>query len=201
MSESPQERQEKAAIRRRWITLGELLAIAAVAISGLTLWNSYKERTTSEVERTVEAKKAETKSRTLILKGSVSKDGDRLDLVPTAGDQIIQSQTILFPSALKLSPVETTGDARIEADWFASPLKKARAGAKKAPGDLRLPLAITTRYVAGDATVSDTAVYQIGYGLEGRFLGGDAVKLKGLSLSRRMEPKDAQKVLDASWGR
>ena len=201
MNESPREREEKAAIRRRWITLGELLTIAAVAISALTLWNSYKERATSEAERTTEAKKAETRSRTLVLKGSVSKEGDRLDLVPTASDQVIQSQTIIFPTALKLSAVETTGEARIEADWFASPLRKAREEAKKAPGDLRLPLAITTRYVAGDAAVSDTAVYQIGYGLEGRLLGGDAVKLKGLSLARRVDAKDAQKAVDAAWRR
>ena len=200
MSDSKQER-EKAAIRKRWINLGELLAIVAVVISALTLWNNYKDRANSEAERTTEARKAETKARTLVLKGSVAKEGDRLDLVPTAADQVIQSQTILFPTALGLAPVETTGDARIEAGWFASALKKARETAKKAPGDLRLPVAITSSYVTGDATVSDTAIYRIGYGLEGRFLGGASVKLKGLSLVRKVEPGAARKALDADWAR
>ena len=200
MSDGKQQR-EKAAIRKRWINLGELLAIVAVVISALTLWNSYKDRANSEAERTTEARKAETKARTLVLKGSVAKDGDRLDLVPTAAGQVIQSQTILFPTALGLAPVETTGDARIEAGWFASALKKARETAKKAPGDLRLPVAITSSYVTGDATVSDTAIYRIGYGLEGHFLGGASVKLKGLSLVWKVEPGAARKALDVDWAR
>ncbi len=33
---------EAAAIRRRWINLGEVLAVIAVLISALTLWNSYQ---------------------------------------------------------------------------------------------------------------------------------------------------------------
>lgn len=200
MSETPDEKKEAAAIRRRWITLGELLAIAAVLISALTLWNNYRERASREAERTVDAKKSEAKARTLLLKSSVAGNGDRLDLVSTAADQVIQSQTIAFPTAPALAPVDTTGDARIEADWFADALKKARDKAKKAPGDLRLPVAITTRYVADDATVNDTAIYRIGYGLEGRFLGGTTVKLKGLSLARRVDAKGAQKAVDAAWG-
>ena len=43
--ETPQQQAaEAAAIRRRWITLGEVLAVAAVLISALTFWNSYQER-------------------------------------------------------------------------------------------------------------------------------------------------------------
>lgn len=43
MSDSPEAKQETrkeeaARIRRRWITLGELLAVAAVLISALTLY-------------------------------------------------------------------------------------------------------------------------------------------------------------------
>ncbi|KRC81277.1 hypothetical protein ASE13_02410 [Sphingomonas sp. Root241] len=30
---------ESAAVRRRWITLGKVLAVIAAVISGLTLWN------------------------------------------------------------------------------------------------------------------------------------------------------------------
>jgi hypothetical protein len=199
VSETPEERREAAKIRRRWITLGELLAIAAVVISALTLWNSYKERANSEAERSAESHKAEARAHVLLLKASVAHGGDSLGLAPLDGDQVIQSQTIAFPAALGLSPVETTGDARIEAGWFADALKKARGKNGRTSGDLRLPIAVTTRYVAGDAPLTDIALYAIGYGLEGRFLGGDAIRLKGLSLLRRVDAKHAQKALDAAW--
>ena len=54
MQETPQERQEAARVRRRLLNLGEILAIAAVVISGLTLWNSYSERTHSEAQKTAD---------------------------------------------------------------------------------------------------------------------------------------------------
>ena len=38
MSETPQQRRR----RLRWLTLGELLAVIAVAISALGLWQSWK---------------------------------------------------------------------------------------------------------------------------------------------------------------
>ncbi|MBV9842215.1 MAG: hypothetical protein JOY99_11930 [Sphingomonadaceae bacterium] len=200
MTETPQERQEAAAIRKRWINLGELLAIAAVIISALTLWNSYKERSNAESDRSVEARKADTRAHRLVLKASVAANGARVDLAPSDADQVLQGQTLLFPSSLTLSPIETTGDARIEAGWFADAVKKARdKDATKAVGDLRLPVAITTRYLAGDATLSDTAIYEIGYTLEGHFLGGTAVKLKGLSVARHISAKDAQRAVDAAW--
>jgi predicted negative regulator of RcsB-dependent stress response len=46
--QTPEEKREAAAIRRRWITLGEILAVIAVLISGLTLWNSYSDRSADE---------------------------------------------------------------------------------------------------------------------------------------------------------
>ena len=50
MSGTPLERAEAARVRRRWINLGELVAVLALVISALTLWNSYRERTTNEAE-------------------------------------------------------------------------------------------------------------------------------------------------------
>ncbi|HEX8061853.1 MAG TPA: hypothetical protein VF535_01415 [Allosphingosinicella sp.] len=38
--QSQAERREAAAIRRRWITLGEILAVIGVLISALALWSS-----------------------------------------------------------------------------------------------------------------------------------------------------------------
>ena len=119
---------EAAAIRRRWITLGEALAVVAVVISALTLWNNWSERAESEATSKAQARQASARSRLLVLTASAS-DGRSLALKPASAEQSVQAQSILFPGALGLAPVQTTGEPRIEADWFAQPLTKARESA------------------------------------------------------------------------
>ncbi len=198
--DSKAQAAEAAAVRRRWLTLGEVLAVAAVLISALTFWNSYSERSHSEAERVQEARHADRKARTLVLKATAEKDGDRL-VIAALGDQAIQGQTIRFPAALSVDAVDST-TPRIEQDWFASGLKAAReaAGEKSENrGDQRLPIAITTRFYADDALVEDTAIYDVGYATEGHFLGGTSVRLRGLALIGHATPKAAQARIDALW--
>jgi len=200
--------EEKARVRRRLLTLGEVLAVAAVAISGLTFWNSYSERTSGEAERMDAARKAaeadrktSQRARTLVLRATPNRDADRLDLAPLQAGQAIQSQTVAFPSALGVNPVETTGDSRIEADWFGSELRKARRSAgidDDAPGDHKLPVLVSTRLLGDDTLTTDVAIYDVGYALEGRLLGGHDVRLRGLSL---VERGGDGKRLDALWAR
>ncbi len=193
-----------AAMRRRWLrwlTLGEILGVAALVISGLTFWNAYSERRHGEELKTAEAKQATTRARTLILKTTREKDGDRL-AIAAAGDQVIQGQTITFPAALGVDPIDST-DPRIEADWFADGLKKARRAAgeeDRVRGDARLPVAITTRFTADGALAEDVTLYDIGYVTRsGGLLGGTEIKLRGLSLIGRSSAKAAPARLDALW--
>lgn len=200
--ETREQAAEAAAIRRRWITLGEILAVLGVLISALALWNSYSERSSDEAEKAQAEVKAGRASATLLLRASVEGDGRRLALAPLREDQTIQSQSIAFPKALALAPVETTGNARIEAGWLDDALRKARK-AKDRPdesaGDERLPIAITTRFLAGDAVHSDVAVYDLGYVAEGRFLQGAAIRLKGLSIVDHVAAAQAGARLDRLW--
>ena len=198
------EETSEAAMRRRWVrwlTLGEILGVSALVISALTFWNSYSERQHSEAARTVEAKQASAKARTLILKAERDKDGDRLTITP-AGDQVIQGQTIAFPKALGVDPVDST-DPRIEARWFADGLKKARRAAgedERQRGDARVPVAITTRFNAdGGDLAEDVTLYDVGYVTEGGLLGGTDIKLRGLSLIGRSSAGAAPARLDALW--
>ena len=195
--QSPAQTAEAAAIRRRWITLGEILAVVAVLISGLTFWNSYQERSSAEAERVAEKKEKSVKAKTLMLKASGS--GSSLDLAALDPQQAIQSQTILFPSALGLSAIETV-DPRIEAGWIEAAAKKARkaGGASQASGDRRLPIAVTTRFVSGGETYSDAAIYDVGYRLDSGLLDTDA-ELLGLSLVQRSRADRLQARLDAVW--
>jgi hypothetical protein len=194
------EKAEAAAICRRWITLGEMLAVAAVLISALTLWNSWSERSSTEAEKAAEAKQSSTKAATLILRAQDS--GKTLTLTPGSSDQSVQSQTIRFPTALGVGPAETTGEPRIEGSWFESALKDARERTglpDNSRGDERLPVMITTQYlVDGDAHV-DVALYDIGYTIEGRMLGGHTITLRGLSLVTRGKASGMAAKLDARW--
>jgi len=196
-SETPQARAaEAAAIRRRWITLGEVLAVAAVVISGLTFWNSYQERSSAEAEKAAEKRSESEKARTLILSAAV--DGRNLSLAARDPEQAIQGQTIAFPSALGVKAVDTV-DPRIEANWIESAASKIKRGSKGS-GDARLPVAITTHFVSGGETYSDSAIYDVGYRLDEGLLDTD-VELLGLSLVERGTAKNAQQKLDALWKR
>lgn len=193
-----QQAAEAAAIRRRWITLGEILAVAAVVISGLTFWNAYQERTSAEAERAESEREAEAVAGTVVLRPTVRDDGRQLALAPLSAGQAIQGMRVVFPSALGVDPVETVADPRIEAGWFADALKAAleAAGREDQEGEARLPVAITTRFFADGKLQTDTAIYDIGYRLEERFLRGRAVRLAGLSL---VERSGAAGRLDQLW--
>ena len=190
--DTPTEKRaaEAAAIRRRWITLGEMLALLAVSISGLTLYLNWSDKQDERAEKAIASRQA-------------SADGDdRLILTPAAADQIVQSQTFLFPAALDIAPVSTTGEARIEARWFDNALKRARDKAKlpdNSVGDENLPVFITTRFVVNGEAREDRAIYDIGYGISGRWLSGHDVTLRGLSLVTRENGTSPAATVDARW--
>jgi hypothetical protein len=192
---------EAAAIRRRWITLGEMLAVIAVVISGLTLWSNWSERRDSEAVKSAEARKASTQAATLALVAAGA--GEReLALKPASAAQSVQSQKIAFPTALGAPPAETTGEPRIEAAWFERALKEAREAAHlpdNSRGDERLPVAITTRFLVDGRPHEDVALYDIGYTISGRLISGHSVTLRGLSLVDRVPEDSAQAKLDARW--
>jgi hypothetical protein len=193
---------EAAAIRRRWITLGEILAVLAVLISAGTLWLNWSQRSDEAATKMAESRKASTRAALLVLSASTS--ADRLILKPVAADQVVQSQTIHFPSALSIDPVETTGDPRIEAGWFESGLKRARSKAglpDDSRGDERLPVLIKTQFLADGESHEDAALYDIGYSIAGRMLGGHRVTLRGLSLVKRAGNDNAQAQLNARWAK
>jgi hypothetical protein len=175
------------------VSLGEGVAVAAVVISGLGLYNTWG-RTPTPAPTTAPTRKTPP----LVLRATVAADGARLALSPVSAAKVVQSQTIAFPATLGLAPVETTGNPRIEAGWVDEALRKA-ADTGKAASDRRVPILITTRYIEGDAEKTDSAVYQLGYGLRaGGLLGGKRVALKGLSLVAR-GVTNGQARIDALW--
>lgn len=189
---------EAAAIRRRWITLGEVLTVIAVTISGLTLWNSWSQRNDTEASRVAEASQAADKAGTLVLLATGSGD-EELILKPASPDQSVQGQTIAFPAPLGLAPVETTGEPRIEAGWFEHALKKARNVTKlpdDSRGDAKLPILVTTHFLVNGKGHRDVSLYDVGYTITGRWLGGHRLALRGVSLVSR---NATARALDTRW--
>ena len=194
---------DAAVIRRRWVTLGEALAVIAVLISALTLWNSWSERSDNEAAKSADARKASTRAVMLVLTASPS-GKDKLVLKPASPEQSVQGQTIAFPTALGAAPADTTGEPRIEAAWFEHALKQARGVAglpDDSRGDERLPVAITTHFLVDGEAHDDVALYDIGYTISGHFLGGHSITLRGLSLVSHMKSGGAQPKLDARWAK
>ncbi len=189
MTETPEART-----RRRWITMGEIIGIAALVISGLSYWDAHEERVAPPKPPAA----APAKVKPLVLPGTLSAARDRIDLHPASADDVIQTQTIRFPASVRGDAVDTTGNARIEAGWFESGLRAALKGAKMHVGRHRLAVGIETSYVSGDATRTDRAVYDIGYTLHERLLRPDAVAIEGVSLVRRAGD-DLQQQVDARF--
>jgi hypothetical protein len=194
--------EEAAAIRRRWITLGEILAVVAVLISALTLYLNWAEQRGSEAEKAAASSDATAQAATLTLRAEAGGKGDRLEIAPASAEQSIQEQTLQFPEALGASPVTTSGEPRVEAKWFSDRLKRAREKAglpDDSRGDEKLPVLIETRFIADGKEHRDRAIYDVGYTIRGQILSGHRVELKGLSLARRLKNGGGGAELDARW--
>src|SRR6185503_2095386 len=76
MNESESER------RRRWITLGELIALAALIVSGLGVWISWKSSSNDKTTKVVEQHQPVP----LILRGIPDSDGSTMIIAPVNRD-------------------------------------------------------------------------------------------------------------------
>ena len=191
MTETP---AQAARTRRRWISIGETVGILALIISGISLWDAHQERAES---RAAAAQVKPVHVAPLVLTATADPAGKTLRIASPNPDRVIQTQTIVFPAALDLASVDTVGNPRIEADWFAGALRKA-VGDDRGPG--RLPIGVVTRYTDGGVDREDTAIYEIGHGWRSRLLQSDVPALEGISLVART-PRDLQARLDARWTR
>jgi hypothetical protein len=202
MSEKPGKR-----LPIRWLSLAELVGIAALVIAGLGYWDTHRERTLTEKERAAEAqeKRAEAKAGALklafLMTGSPEGGGDRLRLASVHPEQVIQTQSVSFPSEVSGDAAETTGNPRIEAGWIEGGLSRAEhaRGAKKAHG--RLPVGVVTVFIEDGQTRTDRSIYLLGYSAHPRMLRADKIELEGLSLLQRGVGENLQAAVDGVWTR
>ena len=179
--------------RLRLITFAELIGVLAVLISAASYWDSHREHAKAE---------AVPKAAPVPLLLSATANGERsmLALNPARGEAVVQTQTLSFPAGIRADPVETTGNARIEAGWIESGIRRA-VPSKDDARPPRLPVGIVTVYEDGGATRQDAALYDIGYTMHERLLRGRVVELEGITLVRRMPAAGLRTAVETRWAK
>lgn len=174
MTETPEQRRR----RLRWLTLGEIIAVIAVAISALGLWKTWRD----EPERPVIVEKQAAVP--LTLRGVARRDGRSLLVEPVEAGHSLDSASLSFGS----TKIELAGNAELDADDFERAIEKSNAANAERPGGglHRLPVRIDARYVEAGETRRSTANYALVYRWEeGGLFGGRSLRLVGLSLVSR----------------
>lgn len=186
---------EARAIRRRWITLGEMLAVVAVAISGLTLWNSYDERKTAAAER-AEAARAAPKPRAAELIAWEQNGGASLAF--KGAGCALQNAEIAFPTALGVPSRSTVLEHTIRANWFDDALLKLTdGGPDRATGVVPVAIEFGCEGL-GTGYMTEAGIYDIAYEIAPGFLTGRGVELRGMT---RRAGGGGQARLNAVWAK
>lgn len=159
MSEQPPK-------RRRGISVGEVIALAALSISAIGLWNSWqdgKRQPTEVVERKVAIP--------LVLRGQVEDDGKRMIIAPVEETHALDSLSLALAAGGK---VEVGGDGVLGADEVEAALPEAT----ERKGDGRILASVTANYVESGKERTATRRYAIRYRWEGGGLfGGRSLRL------------------------
>lgn len=194
MSETPRKR-----LPLRWLSLAEIVGVVAVVVAVLGYWDTHRERTQEARERALAARERQVEVRaaalkqTFLMTGAAESSGERIRLTSLRPEQVIQTQSVWFPKAIRADSLETTGNPRLEAGWIEDGLRKAKTKSG------RVPVGVLTVFFEDGQTKTDRAVYWVGYSLHSRTLRGDRLELEGLSLARRGVGGDLQAAADNLW--
>jgi hypothetical protein len=168
MSETESER------RRRLITLGELIALAALAVSAAGVWISWKSSDKDGPTKMVEQRQ----SVPLTLRARREDDGRKLEISPVESNHALQSLTVTIAGA---SPISVGSDGELD----SSDVQSALTGRDKEPKDRALSVAtrIDARYVEMGKDRRSSGDYSLRYMWKG---GGlfEGRSLHLVSLSR-----------------
>jgi hypothetical protein len=160
---------EKA--RRRWITFGELLGLAALVVSAAGVWISWKNSVEDKPTRVVE----ERKPIPLTLRGTAQEEGRVLEIAPVEPSHALERLTVSITGA---PPIEIGGDGRLS----ASALERSLDDRDKDKGSHSVGVRIEARYVEAGADRRASGRYTLRYRWEsGGLFGGRSLRLVSLS--------------------
>jgi hypothetical protein len=171
MTDDP-PKPERSRTLRVSIRIGETVAVLGLLFGVATFLVQRGDRAREvEQQRTEKAQAAQAQARasTLVLKGTVDGEGARVLLAPADPEQVIQSQTYVFPRPVREAARRIgAGQPQIERVWIEDGLKREakalrEAGGEPPRGDTSVPVAIVTAYTDDGETRTDTTLYRLGY--------------------------------------
>jgi len=186
------EKAEAAATRRRWINLGEFVAVAGLIIAGISLWLTWSDRRSDIADKQAEKSAEASASARYVVKTSVRGN----DVVIDPDDRhSLGDINVVFPTALGVA-AQTSATQTISTGWYQSALLKATdGGADRQTG--KLPVLLTVNYMDDDKPLSTTGIFDIVWETKGGgLLGGRSLHVVGVRLHER---GGSQKRLDALW--
>ena len=159
--------------RLRWVTLGESVAIAALVISALGLWNSWRNQ---QEDKPAETKIiAERPAIPLALRGAANDGGRALLIAPVEQGHTLDSLGVTVGS----EKIAVGSDGLLSADAFKDALPQE---ARRAKGTQSIPVRIDARYIEAGQDRRSRGTYSISYRWEdGGFFDDRDVRFTGLS--------------------
>lgn len=158
--------------RRSLVSLGEMIALAALVVSGLGLWITWRESGPRGPTEIVEKERAIP----LVLRGRIEDDGKLLVIAPAASSHTIDSVTLTFAGG---STVTLASDGELAARAVEGAL--AKPGKREGNGSVRVTA--DSNYFEGGNERQAKRAYVIRYRWEG---GGlfDSKELRLTGFSR-----------------
>ena len=173
MSESP-ESEARRKSRLRWVTLGEAIAIAALIVSAIGVWASWKGDRQDKGPTTVVEQRAAIP---LTLRARREDDGTRLEISPVEASHALQSLTITLPGGATVN-VGSDGELR------ARDVESALTGRDKEPKNqtLSVQAQVEAGYVEMGKDRRSSGTYTLRYQWKsGGLFSGRSLHLVGLS--------------------
>ena len=165
--------ERESTARRRWINLGELIALAALIVSAVGVWIAWKNSNEDKPTRVVEQRQVIP----LSLRGMTNGDGSVLTIMPADPSHGLESLTVTITGA---SPIDVGSDGRLQASDIQSALTDRPKEEKGVA--YSVPVRIQARYVEMGADKHGGGSYVLRYRWEGGGLfGGRSLRLVSLS--------------------
>ncbi len=162
-----------SATRRRWINLGEIIALAALIVSAVGVWISWKSSQADKPTRVVEQRQAIP----LTLRGTSDSNGSTLTILPVEPGHGLESLKLTIKGA---SPLELGSDGRLEASDVQAALKDRPKEDKGVT--YSVPVRVDAHYVEMGADKHGGGNYVLRYKWEGGGLfGGRSIHLVSFS--------------------
>ena len=159
--------------RRRWISLGETIAIAALMVSAVGVWIAWQSSNNDRPTKVVEQRSAVP----LALRGTTDGEGRTLTITPADPGHALQSLRLTIKGA---SPIDVGSDGRLGASDVEAALKGREKEAKDVTHSVALR--IDARYVESGSDRRGGGAYVLRYKWEGGGLfGGRSLRLVGLA--------------------